>query len=287
MFRLLQLAVLAGLCNHVCCYNILAIVSLPLKSHYMAFGELFRELAKRGHSVTVINNFPDATPLQNLRFIQMAEANSVANTYPRLELYEKTSRRYMQFYNVYRHIALSSSEVLEADCENIFNTTKMQHIESNKYDVIFVEQFMSDCALSFAGAVFDAPIIGITSHVLLPWTYSRLGLPFNIAKDPFYFTAGRSHLPFLDKMEAFLYHYFFSTIGRWYVQRKIYAVFRKHLPDYNLDIERTATDRMKMLFSYQHFSFSGARVLSPQVLEIAGLHIKKPKELPKVSFTNL
>ncbi|RVE43484.1 hypothetical protein evm_011867 [Chilo suppressalis] len=103
--------------------------------------------------------------------------------------------------------------LVQNDCECLFtNEDVKRHLaEGNKYDVVFVEMFTSDCALVYAATNFDAPIIGITSHVLLPTTYSPLGIPFDIASDSYLFTKG------------------------------------------------------------------GARLLAPQLLEISGLHISKPK----------
>ncbi|CAH2248040.1 jg12743 [Pararge aegeria aegeria] len=46
------------------------------------------------------------------------------------------------------------------------------------FDLVVVEQFNSDCALGLAHK-FEAPVIGITSHMLLPWHYRRFGVPYN------------------------------------------------------------------------------------------------------------
>lgn len=282
MYRITRLVLLFGLCHYACCYNILAIVSLPLKSHYMAFSELFNELANRGHSVTVLNNFPEETPHPNLNFIQLQQVDTTVSYFPRLDTYENFDSSLLPLYNIYRHVS-TAPEIMSFDCKNLLTNAKTQSLKSVKYDVIIVEQFMSDCGLAFAGVISDAPIIGITSHVLLPWTYQRLGLPFNFAADPFYFAMGGPNPTFFHKIKSFLFHTMFNSIGKWYIQRSIYETFQKYLPNEDFDIERIGKERMQMVFSYQHFSLTGARVLSPQVLEIGGLHVKNPKQLPKVS----
>lgn len=74
----------------------------------------------------------------------------------------------------------------------------------------------------------------------------------------------------------------YLTYGKWLIDRSTYDVFYRHMPNVSLDIEELASERMKMMFSNQHYSITGARLTGPQVLEIGGIHIDKPKPVPKV-----
>lgn len=270
--------------NNVCAYNILVIFTLPLRSHYMAVKPLFEQLAIKGHNVTVINNFPEEQLISNIRYINLKNQQSKSSSIPALSVYEKDST-FLYLYNFARHI-FATSNIVEQDCEHILqNEDVKSHIESGvKYDVIFVEQFMSDCGLVYATAHFDAPIIGIMSHVLLPWTYSRLGLPFDYRADPFYFTYFGRDASFLRKIEIFLLNTFFNTFGKFYVQRSVYRAFERNMPGYEFNVDELASNRMSMIFSYQHHSLTGGRLHAPQLLEIAGVHIHEQKELPKVNI---
>ncbi|CAH2074447.1 unnamed protein product, partial [Iphiclides podalirius] len=247
----------------------------------MAFQRLFRELAIRGHSVTVINNYPDREPVQNLEFIDLQADGTFTNYTPPLFTYETIDSRYIHLRNLHNHIEVGPN-VAMFDCENLLtNVNAVEHLaRGRKYDVIFVEQFASDCGLAYASALYDAPIIGITSHVLLPWAYPRLGLPFDFSSDAFYFSCAGPNPGFYHKLEAFLMN-IYSMFGKWASHRSVYDVFKRHLPGINLDIEKAAKERMKMVFSYQHFSVTGARLAAPQLLEIGGIHISKPKPVPK------
>ncbi len=46
-------------------YKILGIFHTFSKSHYIAGGALMKELAKKGHDVTVISPFPQSKPISN------------------------------------------------------------------------------------------------------------------------------------------------------------------------------------------------------------------------------
>lgn len=47
------------------CANILVFAPMPFKSHFRGFQPLFKELAGRGHNLTVVSIFPLKTPLEN------------------------------------------------------------------------------------------------------------------------------------------------------------------------------------------------------------------------------
>jgi glucuronosyltransferase len=51
--------------------HILGIFPIPGKSHNIVFTALTRELARRGHHVTVISPFPEKKPIPNLTDIEV------------------------------------------------------------------------------------------------------------------------------------------------------------------------------------------------------------------------
>ncbi|KAM3963422.1 UDP-glycosyltransferase UGT5-like [Aphomia sociella] len=283
MYKYVYFYIIITIFHNVSTYNILSIISVPLRSHYMAFQPFFRELSKRGHNVTVVNHYPEETPLPNLTYVNLRLPNDTEHTFIPLEYYENTYSSVMRINNLMNHISIPISGFIDKECRNLFTHERMKaHLAQGvKYDVIFVEQFLSDCALAYAAATYDAPIIGITSHVLMPWSYRRFGIPFDIASDPFYFSSSGPKPALLTKVETTLGLIYFNYIGRWEIQKCIHKVFSEYLPEYSLDVERVANERMKMIFAYQHFSITGSRLMVPQVLEIGGIHVVKPKPLTK------
>ncbi|CAG4908050.1 unnamed protein product [Colias eurytheme] len=268
--------------NYASALNVLVIVTLPLKSHYMAFERLFRELASRGHSVTVMNNYLEKNPPPNMTFVDLSLNRDRKKMMPPMSDYEPISSNYIHLINLYRHFVVTIPGTIE-DCENLFINKNVRDFvaQKQKIDVIFVEQFMSDCGLAFAAALYDAPIIGITSHTLLPWAYYRLGIPFDFSADAFYFSRSGPNPSLYDKVEAYLADYYITYLAQRLVHDNVYKVFNKYLPDVPLDMQKVGKERMKMMFAYQHYSVTGARLLSPQVLEIGGIHIDKPKPIPQ------
>ncbi|CAH3892843.1 unnamed protein product [Pieris brassicae] len=268
--------------NHAAALNVLAIVTLPLKSHYMAFDRFFRELARRGHSVTVMNNYLEKNPPPNMTFIDLSRDRYPHIRMPPMSAYEGSNSHYMRLINIYYHF-LARSQHVGQDCEHLVTSKEVVDFlaKKQKFDVIIVEQFMSDCGAAFAATLYDAPIIGITSHTLLPWSYSRLGIPFDFSSDAFYFSTGGQNPSLYHKIEAYLTNIWAQHVLQPQIFKTINSIFKRHIPTFGGDVEEAIMEKMMMMFVYQHFSVTGARLLPPQAVEIGGIHINKAKEIPK------
>lgn len=66
------------------------------------------------------------------------------------------------------------------------------------------------------------------------------------------------------------------------VERKDNQLLKAKFGDGIPDVKELANN-ITLLLVNQHFSISGSRPLSPQVIEIGGIHIRVEKELPLVT----
>lgn len=57
--------------------NILAFAPMPFKSHFRGFQPLFKELADRGHNLTVVSTFPLKKPSANYTDIPIKVNESI------------------------------------------------------------------------------------------------------------------------------------------------------------------------------------------------------------------
>jgi glucuronosyltransferase len=64
-------ALLVALLTTTQCAHILGIFPIPAKSHNIVLAALTRELARRGHHVTVVSPFPEKKPIPNLTDIEV------------------------------------------------------------------------------------------------------------------------------------------------------------------------------------------------------------------------
>jgi len=61
--------------------NILVFAPMPFKSHFRGFQPLFKELASRGHNLTVVSTFPLKIPTPNYTDIPISVDESILKGY--------------------------------------------------------------------------------------------------------------------------------------------------------------------------------------------------------------
>lgn len=114
----------------------------------------------------------------------------------------------------------------------------------------------------------------------MPWHYERMGSPMLTSYIPTLF------MPYHEKMT------FFERIGNWFTAHSfnfLYDHFTHPATEKLLKRRfgeipplKELVKKTSLIFVNQHFSLSLAKPLPPSVVEVGGIHIKKPKPLEKV-----
>lgn len=120
----------------------------------------------------------------------------------------------------------------------------------------------------------------------LPWLNPMFGLPDNPAYVPNPLLDHSDHMSFFERLENTVLVVFHKLMYDILMRRRGNELTKKHL---GVDVI-TETDldySASLLISNTHFSFTRPRPLTPNVIEVAGIHIAQQKTLPKVSFQNL
>ncbi|XP_038212968.1 UDP-glycosyltransferase UGT5-like [Zerene cesonia] len=145
-----------------------------------------------------------------------------------------------------------------------------------KFDLVIVEQFHSDCPLSIAYKL-GAPVIGVTSNMLLPWHYTRYGVPYNpsyVLYDIFKAGTKPSFLERVVRTMSFPYINFIQYLCMKADDTVISKFFDDVPPVADLARE------IKFLLLYQNYVITGSQILPSNVIEVGGYHVAKPKQLP-------
>lgn len=250
--------------------NILGIFPYQGKSHFFQFNVYLRELANRGHNVTVISYFPDKNPPPNYNDIYIGETEILEDAVP-------VHNSYLTILSAGVYIMYFGIE----NCKSLVTSPQVQDLvkQKPKFDIVVVEQFNSDCALGIAH-VLGAPVIGMTSHVLMPFHYRRFGIPSNPAFVPFHFLGGGSKPSFYQRVERVILDIIFNvmyTFEQWSDQNTL-AKYYDNIPP----LEQLARD-IKFVLLYQNHILTGSRLLPANVKEVGGYHVPKAKSLTGVS----
>jgi len=153
----------------------------------------------------------------------------------------------------------------------------LQTHKSNPFDLVITEIFATECMLGVIHKM-NVPYVGLASCGLFPYQFDRVALP----DTPSYITS--IYVGFTDEMsfnERLVNWITMKTMKLMYriVERKDNQLLKEKFGDGIPDVQDLAKD-IKMLLVNQHFSMSGSRPLSPQVIEIGGIHIRREKEIP-------
>ncbi|CAH0561448.1 unnamed protein product [Brassicogethes aeneus] len=275
MFHL-KCLVMISLLNIVSCYNILGVFLHPGKSHVDVFLPLMKELADRGHYVTVLSHYKLKVPID--RYTDIDLVGEVTPMKEVVDMQEIADNKFSSFRE-----AILLGEMANISCETSLKMPGVQDLirkkKQHNFDIIVSEFFNSDCHIGFH-LLFQAPLIGITSSTLMPWTSKRVANPSNPSYIPNNLMRYSDVMTFGDRVLntiAYIWHqFYFDVFINANDQRLINSYFNRRMPSikegiYNVSLVLTNT----------HFSLNLPRPLVPNVVEIGGIHIGKAKKVPK------
>lgn len=271
-FSTVLFLIIGVLFNGVLTLNILGVFPYSGKSHFFVFQPYLLELVNRGHNLTVISYFPQEKPIPNYHDISLAEKSKIL---------EDVFPIYRSYWGIFMislfliNTGIENCEILLAD-KNVQNLWKSE----TKFDLVIVEQFNSDCALGLAHRL-GAPVVGLTSHMMMPWHYELYGIQYNPSYVTNMFLEGGTKPTLYQRIERSIFHTYLTTLFKFTARR----VNQNTLAQYfdNVPPLEELGRNVKFSLLYTNFVLNGAGLYPPNVIEVGGYHVAKPKELPKVS----
>ena len=90
-------------------------------------------------------------------------------------------------------------------CKHAYSSPELQKIlkTKEKYDLIVMEHFNSDCMMGVAWHL-KAPVIAMSSCALMPWHYDRVGNPLIPSFVPTLFQPSSEKMTFTDRFYNFI-----------------------------------------------------------------------------------
>ena len=269
MFKILMLIVLVG---SVHSYKILGIFPYSGKSHFLTYEPLLQELARRGHDLTVLSEFPQENPLPGYKDI-------VFKSDEQMEVVEidKMPPPWLRRYLCSMILANFASR----NCEKLSEPFLQQLLQSGeKFDVIIIEYFNTDCFLGFVYRM-ETPFMAISSSYHMPWHSSRFGNPENPAFIPNHFSNYGDRMTFLQRvdntlrlaLENLMYKILMDIPGNR-IARKY---FGEDLPPLD-EISQNAS----VWLTNTHPSLFFPKPNVPMQIEVGGLFLKEVKKVPQV-----
>ncbi|CAG4952911.1 unnamed protein product [Colias eurytheme] len=249
--------------------NILAIFPYHGKSHFLVYRIFLQELVKRGHNVTVISHFPEKVTAHNYTDVSLAGS---------IKILENEDVPFHKSYLTVLGTGVFLTTTGKENCEVMLANKNVQNLlnKKPKFDVAIVEQFNSDCGLGIAYKL-GAPVVGITSHILMPWTYNRFGIPYHPAYVPFHFLEGGTKPSLYQRVERTIFDFYFKTLYYFVSQRNNQQELAKYFDDIP-PLEELARE-IKVLLIYHNFILTSSKLFPANVIEVGGYHVSESKPL--------
>lgn len=167
-------------------------------------------------------------------------------------------------------LALNSSAI-----KNVLNKGRRE-----PFDLIIVEQFNTECMLGVAHKL-KAPVIGLSSCNIMPWHFTQHGLPYEPGFYPTTFIGATDNMSFPKRLGNWFTFVYMNVMYKLFNERTANELLKRRfgddIPDVNI-----LKKQVSMIFVNQHYSLSGAKHISPNVVELGGIHIEKANPLDQV-----
>ncbi|XP_046402400.1 UDP-glucosyltransferase 2-like [Ischnura elegans] len=252
--------------------NILAIFTFVGSSHNAMYTTVTKELARRGHHLTVVTSRTIESPPANYHQIDVQDV--VAHNFKFTDSAKKAG-----LLDMVMELRASREKV----CRGLKQKQEVKALTKpragNRFDLILLSNFFNECLYPFA-RIHNAPIVLISPAGPMPSTYSAVGnvvLP-SYYVDPFIGQSDRMNLK--ERVLNTLVTMAISIFYKYDIQSAMESDMRWAFGEDTPSISELE-EYVSLGIINHHFSLNQARQTVPGLIEAGGLHIKPPKELPK------
>lgn len=254
--------------------NILAVETVPGRSHWNFMSAVLQVLAKRGHKVVAFTSYPS-----------IAGAEDADGNYTEVDtsavLLQHTGEKASHVLGDYSRLSYIVPSVVRWSrnfCDAIYSMKEIQAIMANrtetaaKFDLLVIEPLGSECVSHLAVAI-GLPMVYVMPTPMITYMQPAIiGHSANPAYVP--------HLLYGSSLRAFWHRmvntamYTYGRLARWYTEstanRRPYDVSEPAKPS--------------IVFVNSHQVTEPTMLLPMNVINVGGIHLKKPRVLPSVSI---
>ncbi|CAH1390771.1 unnamed protein product [Nezara viridula] len=257
--------------------NILVLLPLPLYSHTNTFMPVFKELAIRGHNVTMVSPYPQKDSIPNWTEVII---NGTAAE-------EKLGSAVKQMvglnrYRFFSFIARVLSELMEVTFqeETLQNLIKAEDLQ---FDLVIIEPFVSEPLVAF-GHKLNVPVVNIYPLAPSPWVSYLTGGEVSFSLMPNIRTEYTNQMTFLERLDNTLINLIELVTNYFYYIPRQEALMKKYMvypgSDRLPDLLTMLQDISLTLLDY-HMSVGYVEPLQPNQIPVGGLTLRTDGQLPK------
>ncbi|XP_073983235.1 UDP-glycosyltransferase UGT5-like isoform X2 [Rhodnius prolixus] len=271
--------------------NILAMFPLPLFSHTNGIMPVIRELAIRGHNVTLYSPYTEASTIGNLTEVKV---NCDIG-----DILDEAVNGMLISSNKYKHYWIRWNFGIHTVDRCLQNQAVQDliHDKYSKFDLIITESLYLQEPFAAFGYKFNAPVITYLPVALTPWASYVTGNISPFSYVPCLDLEASDHMDLFQRLENTLLNLIELAGALYYYLPKQDAIMRKHFnflqftlaerlaePGFQLNQLPCLLDllrRSPLTLTNSHYSVSYQRPYHSNVVEIGGVSMNMAKQLPQ------
>jgi glucuronosyltransferase len=251
------------------------------KSHHGMIVPLVIELARRGHHVTLINNYATNSlkQVENVTTIIIDELAIDMAQFPTFDdLIAPSLMRKLRLS--YATIVTIKNNPIRTAQLTFSDTRVIDLINNHQFDLVIISEANPFVGYALAWH-FEAPFILMSPNTLIPGRAESLGDDEHYSYYPVFSTDYSDKMTLPQRIHNFAIGKVFEwihSIGRGSEIRSIAQ--QKALP--NCPSLDEIVKNISLVFTYTHPTFTYPVALAPKIIEIGGLHCRPAKPLTAV-----
>ncbi|XP_060878990.1 UDP-glucosyltransferase 2-like [Metopolophium dirhodum] len=247
--------------------NILAVQPSPGRSHWNMMRAVLRALTDHGHTVTVFTPFVDG---------DRDGYTEVDVSGPMKARVGLNATFLFETFGTTRKLMTNMMRATRSGCDTIYEQRRMVDIldgaAKRRFDLVVTEPLVSEC-VAYVATALNVPVLYVVPPPIV--TYLERSLTGHVPNP-----AAGGHLlsrrgvpkTFAERLANAALTVYCSTLT-WYAEWQLRWADPR--PYDAVDLVRPS-----LIFSNTHFITEPARPLSPDVVQIGGIHLTTPKRLP-------
>ncbi|CAI6347273.1 unnamed protein product [Macrosiphum euphorbiae] len=248
--------------------NILAVQSIAGKSHWNVMRAVLRALTDRGHTVTVFTPFVDGDR-PGYTEVDVSEKAVVFLAMDATFLIEKFASMRKTLPSMLNYSRMSC-DMMNGD-QRMVNI--LDGVDARKFDLVITEPMASEC-VAYTATVLHVPMVYVVPFPIVTFLERSLtGHAPNPASTGHLLSSHGTPKTFAQRFVNVVSTVYCSAI-KWYAERQLQLA--GHRPYDSVDLVKPS-----LIFSNTHFIIEPARSLTPDVVQIGGIHLTAPKPIPK------
>ncbi|KAG8288669.1 UDP-glucuronosyltransferase 1-1 [Homalodisca vitripennis] len=258
--------------------RILALCSTASHSHSLWCFQYMSALAERGHQTTVLALDEPKIKVPNMTTFLVDRAYE--ETFTDGIISDWLSNRKIGMINVaFKNWDEASSKAI-MHSKALKELIKQNENKKKPFDLIIHDHTSVHALLGMVPLFGNPPLILASTFGTPQWLPFRAGNIFNPAYVPSMITSADHHMTFYQRCENLFYYIFLEWYTK-FVTEPFQDQLMREVFGPNLPHVRDIVKQANIIIVNHHFAMNSPRPVLPGVVEIAGLHISKPKPLPQ------